>query len=260
MNASVKSAVRTLRILELFAASDRPLTLKDVTSALGLPKSSAHMLIATLLAEGYLAEADGGGITLGIAGGGGWVGGVAGAILRAAGPEMDRLLARFQESVVLGMLTPGLDVRLVASRQSPLAVRYDVSRDPVLAGWCTAMGHAMLACLPEEAVRAYLDRTPRVPLTARTVTDADGIIAKLRGWRAAGHALNIAERFDGASGAAVAIRDHDGRPHAAINLVTLTPRFRSRQTEIVAALAQAARTIETTVFPGRRTPVAAQGG
>lgn len=158
------------------------------------------------------------------------------------------------------MLTPGLDVRIAASRQSPLALRYDVCRDPAIPGCCTAMGHAMPSHLPEAEVEACLDRTPRVPPTARTVTDAGGIMAKLRGWRAAGHAPNIDERFDGASGAAVAIRDPAGRPHAAINLGTLTPRFRGRQAEIVAAPMQAARAIEAAVFGTERPPLAAQGG
>ncbi|MEO0821530.1 MAG: IclR family transcriptional regulator [Pseudomonadota bacterium] len=250
MNTAVKSAVRTLRILELFSAASGPLALAEVARRLDLPKSSAHVLIATLVAEGYLEPAGRGAYILaeGLGGPGGWVGGAAGAIVRAAMPEIHRLVDRFQETVVLGMPTASGNIRIATYKLSPLAVRFDVSRDPELPAWCTAMGHAILSHLPEAEVRGYLARTERVALTARTATDEREILARLTRARLRGHATNIDERFDGASGAAVAILDRDGAPRAAINLVTLTPRFRKRQREIVEGLQAAARIIETTVF------------
>jgi IclR family pca regulon transcriptional regulator len=250
MDNSVKSAVRTLRILELFAGVREPLALTVVARRLGIPKSSAHMLMQTLVAEGYLQDAGRGACIMpaGLVGAHAWIGGPGAALARAAAPQMDRLLALFEETVVLGAPTPLGDVRIIAHRKSPLAVAYDVSRDPVLPGWATAMGHAMLSHRPEAELRAYLARTPRVPLTARTVTDADALLVRLRACRAAGHALNIDERFEGASGVAVAILDEGGAPHGAINAVMLTPRFLRRQDEIVAALTAAAREIEAAAF------------
>lgn len=250
MNASVKSARRVLEILELFAASDRALGLKDVAGLLGLPKSSAHMLLATLEQRGYLVrEADDRFMLLpGLRAAGGWVGGMLGQVFRAAHPVMDTLLERFDETVVLGAPTPGLDVRIVSHRPSRQAIRYDVSRDPVLPGYCTAMGHAVLCHLPEDEVRAYLARTRLAALTPATVTDPEAIIARLRQCRAQGYATNIDERFEGAAGVAVAILGPDRRPHAALNIVTVTPRFHRRRDEIVPALIEAARGLEQTAF------------
>jgi DNA-binding IclR family transcriptional regulator len=168
-------------------------------------------------------------------------------------------LQRFQETVVLGAPTPSLDVRIIAYRLSPLAVRYDVSRDPVIPGWATAMGHAILSRLSEAEVRAYLRRTTRAPLTACTVTDEDALIERLRTDRMRGHSLNIDERIEGASGAAAPIVDPQGRPRAAINVVTLTPRFRRRRDEITGALRQAARAVETTLFGAPCAAVMASG-
>lgn len=256
---AVKSAVRTLRIMELFATSARPLALGEVAAALAIPKSSAHMLVGTLLAEGYLEETAPNRYALPEALERGWVGGATAALVRAAAPEMDRLLEQFQETVVLGVPTPALDVHIVAHRTSPLAVRYDVSRDPAIPGWCTAMGHAILSHLPEDEVGAYLDRTNRIAATARTVTDKAAILARLGAARARGHALNIDERFEGASGAAVAILDPHGRPRAALNIVTVTPRFRRRQRAIVAGLKAAARAIESTLHGRDAGPRAAAG-
>ncbi len=249
MNNVVKSAGRVLDILELFASSERPLALRDVASILGLPKSSAHMLLGTLEQRGYIVRVAGDGYSLlaVLDDAGGWTGGVAGRVFRAAQPVLERLLRQIKETVVLGMPTPGLDIRIVSHRVSPQAIRYDISDVPVIPGYCTAMGHMILCHLPEEEVRAYLARTELIRLTPRTLTDPEAIMARLRQCRARGYALNIDERFEGASGAAVAIRDRDGRPQAAINIITVTPRFRRLQSDIIAALTAAARELEVTL-------------
>jgi IclR family pca regulon transcriptional regulator len=224
------------------------MTMTEAAAALAIPKSSAHMLIGTLVAEGYLSPMGRDGYVLSQRLEEGWIGGPLGALVRAAAPEMDLLLGQFQETVVLGAPTPGLDIRIVAHRLSPLAVRYDVSRDPVLPGWATAMGHAILSHTPPDEVRAYLRRTPRARMTPRTVVDEDALIARLARDRLRGHSVNIDERFEGASGAAVAVLDPQGRPRAAINVVTLTPRYRRRQREIANALKQAARAVEAALY------------
>jgi DNA-binding IclR family transcriptional regulator len=51
---SVPSVSRAMRILELLAESQRGLTLSDISRRLGIPKSSAHVLIKTLEVMGYL--------------------------------------------------------------------------------------------------------------------------------------------------------------------------------------------------------------
>jgi DNA-binding IclR family transcriptional regulator len=250
MNTVVKSASRVLDILELYASSERPLALRDVAAILGLPKSSAHMLLGTLERRGYLIRIGKDGYALPTTpdGAGGWVGGIAGRVFRAAQPVLERLQTQIRETVVLGMPTPGLDIRIVSHRVSPQAIRYDISDVPVIPGYCTAMGHMILCHLPEDEVCAYLARTELTPLTPRTVTDPEAIMARLRQSRARGYALNLGERFEGASGAAVAICDGAGRPCAAINIVTVTPRFRRLQPEIIAALIAAARDLETSLF------------
>lgn len=250
MNATVKSARRVLEILELFASTDRPLALRDVATILALPKSSAHMLLATLEGRGYLVRSEGDRFALlpAMRDAGGWIGGPAGRIFRAAHPVLDRLVGTLQETVVMGAPTHGLDIRILSHRPSPQAIRFHVSQTLVIPGYCTAMGHAVLSRLPEDEVRAYLGRIELRALTPLTITEPEAIIARLRQDRAQGYALNIDERFEGASGAAVAICAPDGRPHAALNIVTVTPRFRRNREAIVSALLDAARGLEISVF------------
>ena len=51
----VPAVARALDVLELLAASPDPLTLAQITNLLGLPKGSAHRLLATLRGRGYVA-------------------------------------------------------------------------------------------------------------------------------------------------------------------------------------------------------------
>ena len=50
----VKSAGRSLEVLELLRDAQKPLRLTDIASALNLPQSSASMLIRSLISMGYL--------------------------------------------------------------------------------------------------------------------------------------------------------------------------------------------------------------
>lgn len=51
---AVKSALRTLQILEVFDGTRQPMTLAELARALGSPKSSTLALIQTLSEQGYL--------------------------------------------------------------------------------------------------------------------------------------------------------------------------------------------------------------
>jgi len=256
MNASVKSARRVLEMLELFASTDRALALRDVAAILELPKSSASMLIGTLEQRGYLLRDGEGRFVLfpAMRDAGGWIGGPVIQVYAAAQPVLDRLVESLEETIVLGAPTPDLEVRIISHRPSPQEIRYEVTDlyrrggRPVLPAYCTAMGHAILSHLPVEEAAAYLKRVKLPRLTPYTLTTEAAILERLELDRRRGFSLNIDERFEGASGAAVAVLDLDGRPLAAINSVTVTPRFLRRQDEIVAALTEAARAVETAVF------------
>jgi len=51
----VKSAVRTVELLEYLAArQDRPARIREISAALDMPRSSAHALLRTLMAQGWV--------------------------------------------------------------------------------------------------------------------------------------------------------------------------------------------------------------
>ena len=247
MNASVKSAERTLDILELFALHREPLPLREISSQLGIPKSSTLMLLRTLERRGYLVH-DGERYLPDPVwqddehSAGCWIGGHTMRLIRTAEPVMRDLVDRLQETAVLGVPTTDNDVRVVANILSPLAVRYDRTRVTVIPAYCTALGQAMLAFQPDEAVEQYIQRCPFEPLTDRTITDAAAFRERLSQIRANGWAVNLEERFIGAVGIAVPILGA-GKVVGALNLGTVTARFRRRQRDIIAALQAGAAAI-----------------
>jgi len=50
----VESADRVLRLLEAFAPHERDVSLAEIAERVALPKSSAHRLLATLVAHGFV--------------------------------------------------------------------------------------------------------------------------------------------------------------------------------------------------------------
>ena len=250
-NNNVKSAVRTLRILECFEAAKGPMSLGEVSSSLSIPKSSTHTLVYTLLAEGYLEKISRYAFSLNsnLKKQPGWVGGINGPIRRTAGPEMDRLLELFEESVVLGVPMRNLNVQIEEFRQSKQLMSYSVKKAPSIPGWCTSLGHAILSHLPQEIVRKYLDKEHKISLTSKTLISTQLIMDRLKECRDRGYALSVDERFDGASGVAIPILDGSGSPKAALNMVMLTPRFFERKEIIIKEVKRSVAIIEKKLFP-----------
>ena len=55
-SSQVKSATRTLDIIEYIVAHGRPLVAQEIAVALGIPVSSLSYLLGTLVDRGYLAR------------------------------------------------------------------------------------------------------------------------------------------------------------------------------------------------------------
>lgn len=176
MNASppnpVKSALRTLDVIEFVVAFGQGAAAKDIASGLGIPVSSLSYLLATLSERGYL-QRDG--------------------RRYLPGPSLERLRTPSGRLSVEDRVTPvvraiaselnettsfmvldGWEARVVATAASAQALRYAIDpgeRRPlhVLAG-----GRAILANLSEDAFDAYLVETEgkRERATPRTIVAA----------------------------------------------------------------------------------------
>ncbi|MEU7000141.1 IclR family transcriptional regulator [Nonomuraea sp. NPDC046570] len=195
----VKSAERTVRILETLAASPDRLTLSELQQATGYPRSSLHALLRTL-AELKWIEADAARSAFGI--------GPHALLTGTAYLDKDPALQFAQETLedlraevgytVHFARRDGAHVLYLASRESRAGHRIISRVGRRLPAHATALGQALLAQLTDDEAAALLPGSLSA-LTPNTITDRDALLAELGRVRARGWA---AEREQGTPGVA----------------------------------------------------------
>ncbi len=239
-SAAVKSAHRTIEILELLADRADRLTLSELRRELGVPKSSLHALLQTLVAGGWL-ETDDRGTSYGI---GLRALRIGTAYLEhdvtteAAGPVLARLRRELDETVHLARLD-GADVVYLASRESAHHLRSSSRVGRRLPAHATALGKALLATRTDQEVEALLP-SRLVALTPDTVTTQAGLCAKLAATRVRGWSFEQGQNTPGLGCFGVAVPTRQPVVDALSCSVPLARLTDERGTKIVAALARGA--------------------
>jgi DNA-binding IclR family transcriptional regulator len=193
----VKSADRTLDVLEWLAEAGERATLGELARALDIPKSSLHALLRTMQRRGWI-ETDAGGTRFGL--------GVrslrVGASyvdsddeVEAAAETLDWLAATLGETVHYGRLD-GADIVYLAKRESTHPLRLYSAIGRRLPAHTTALGKALLAERPLAEVRQRLGDTP-TRLTHNTLVDWADIADELAQVRAQGFATDREENTIG---------------------------------------------------------------
>ncbi|MFT2014564.1 IclR family transcriptional regulator [Streptomyces sp. 796.1] len=191
--AQVKSAVRTVELLEYFAARPGTHSLASVQEAVGYPKSSLYMLLRTLVELGWV-ETDATGTRYGIGVrallvGTSYVDGD--EVVAAARPTLDRLCADTTETIHLARLD-GTSVVHLAIRPAPHFLRPFARVGRRLPAHSTALGKALLATYADDRVRDLLP--PRLDrLTEHTITDRERLVDELHQVRERGYAVDREE-------------------------------------------------------------------
>lgn len=180
--ASVPAAERALDILELLESSDTRLSLSEISTRLGLPKGSAHRLLATLRARGYVEQGTGARSGFGL---GARVITLAARaqgqldVVRAAQEPMRRLAEATGEGCQLSLRSGGQAVcalRVAAPSHPEVTLMGGVgSSFPLHA---VAVGKVLLAYAPEDERTAYL-ASELTAFTAHTLTDPEKLAAEL---------------------------------------------------------------------------------
>ncbi len=195
----VKSAERTVRILEALASSPTRLTLSGLQERTGYPRSSLHALVRTLRELKWI-ETDEAGSSLGI-GPHALLSGTAYLDKDLAVPHAWAALEDLREEVGYTVHFARRDEAHVLylasreSRESHLVVSRIGRRLPA---HVTALGQALLAELTPEEVEAVLPADLE-KLTGNTITDRDALRAELDTVRSRGWAF---EREQGTPGVA----------------------------------------------------------
>lgn len=237
---AVKSAYRTVELIETLADEPERLTLVELQRRLGVPKSSLHGLLRTLVATGWVEEDERGG-RYGI----GLRALRAGAayldrdiMVRAAGPLLAALLRQLDETMHLARLD-GSDVVYLASRESQHHLRVVSRIGRRLPAHATALGKALLATREAAQVDALLPET-LVALTPDTVTDRQVLHAELAEIRLRGWAYETGQNTPGLGCFAVAVPSAYPACYAVSCSVPLARLTGERHQAIVAALTECA--------------------
>jgi DNA-binding IclR family transcriptional regulator len=252
-SSGVQVLHKTLDVLETLRESHSGLALADLARALGLPKPTAHRIVATLETRGYLSrdlsgryrmsrkffELD-------------TVESDEQILTRAAMPIMQKLLDSCKETLNLGVLDAG-EVVVISTIESPQGIRMASKVGNRRHMHSTALGKILLSALPEKDIQRLvrLKRLPR--LTPHTIVTEQALAAELTQVRKQGFALDNEENEPGGRCIAAPICG-GGRVLAALSISA--PIFRMdlmRAHSLVPELVEACRSI-TTSFDSRLRP------
>lgn len=199
----VKSAERTLKVLELLSEAHGSLGLREISERLDLPRASAHALLVTLVKHGWV-DHDRGEYRLGIRclrTSAAFV--EADPVVKQAERLVSELNAELSETIHLACLD-GSDVVYLLTSPTPHALASVSRPGRRMPGWVTALGKAVLAERPWAEVEPLLPQQI-TPLTAKTLTTREALRADLEATLERGYAIDDEESSVGLKCFAVAI-------------------------------------------------------
>ncbi|HYD24563.1 MAG TPA: IclR family transcriptional regulator [Croceibacterium sp.] len=190
-SSQVKSATRTLDIIEYVVAHDRPLVAQEIAVALGIPVSSLSYLLGTLVDRHYLTRdgrrySAGPGLQRLQARPGGF------SLAERAAPLVRTLRVQLNETTTFWVRS-AWDVEAIVTESSEQALRYSITtgqRQPMHA---LAGGKALLAALADDDLDRYFAESERARFTPSTVTAEKALRRDLAEVRRTGFAFTDEE-------------------------------------------------------------------
>ena len=200
---AVQSVDRAIDLLEAMARSDRPMGVGELAAATGLAQGTAHRLLRTLQARGYVRHDAARKYSLGASA---FVLGDAAqrSLARSARPHLTELVRLCGETANLAVLE-GDEVVYLAQVPSPHSLRMFAEVGRHVPAHTTAVGKVLLAAMPPERAMSLLARTGLAPMTPNSITDTDEFLRVLAATRERGWAADEGEQELGVRCAAVPV-------------------------------------------------------
>jgi len=238
--SSVKSATRTLDILEFAVAAGRPVSAAEIALALAIPVSSLSYLLGTLVERGYLARS---------------------GRLHSPGPALARLnpspastllsdrvypivrsVSRQLNETVSFFVRHGYEMEAIAGEVAPQALRYTIEVGRLVPLHAFAAGKAILAALTEDELAGYFAAATRAAFTSQTLTHEADLRRELAEIARTGVARTLEEFTPGIIGIGHAVRSGSsliGAISVAIPVARSSPALEERAGALVEQAAQA---------------------
>ena len=216
---TVQSLAKGLRVLEAFSATETTFTLTEIANRTGLDSGTAYRMVNTLVSLGYLQKVNSTRkfrlslkvLDLGF-------NAIARTDMRTvARPILRSLVGEIVEAASLAALD-GAEMVYLERVQAGLArLGVDVRIGTRLPAYYTAMGHAVLAFLPDNVVQRVLGMQARIKLTPNTPVTIAEINRRLAQVRKQGYAIADPKVIVGLRVLAVPVLDLDDQSIAAIS-------------------------------------------
>jgi DNA-binding IclR family transcriptional regulator len=219
------SLARAVSVLEMLGESDTPLSLSELCRLMNLHKSTAHRSLMVLEQSGLIERTPENRFRLGLK-------------LYELGnraveqidlrmrvrPYMARLSAQIGETVHLGVLQKSSIVYIdkAGPNRKVCTSSKSGTSNPV---YCTSMGKAILAFLPEEEVEQVIANLKFVRYTENTLGTREDLLKSLEKVRRRGYAIDDEEIELGVRCIGAPVFNQDHRPIAAISVSGPTLRI-----------------------------------
>jgi len=236
---SIQVIGRMMKLLDVLARHPRPVALKSLAGASGLHPSTAHRILAALVAAGVVERADPGHYCLGIRllELGNLVKGRI-SVREHALPFMRELHAATGEAVNLSVRRDDEIVyieRTSTDRSHMRVVNIVGARAPL---HITAVGKLFLLEDGPEGLRAYSQRTHLPQFTRNTITHAGALERELERIRRSGYAVDNEEAELGVRCIGAGVRDDSGALVAGLSVSAPAERMRSAWSSLVRKTAE----------------------
>ena len=246
----LNSVLRTFEVAELLALKGE-LGVTRIAEEVRLDKSSVYRILATLKSIGYVCQnpsTQGYSNTTRFAS-------LCGPSIEAADlrdrahPFLAAMAEKAGEAASLGILE-GRDILYIDTIQCSGLIRVNLPIGQKLPAYCSGLGKAILAFLPEGQVRGLFGKGPLEKFTPNTLSSYDDLAEELRETRARGFARDREESHPELACLAVPLFGADGKVVSGLSISF--PRFRHPDQEVAEGrllplLCKAAREISTTL-------------
>lgn len=217
MNRTVE---RAMQIMQIVSQTNKGSTLQEISEEMGIPKSSAFVIVQTLLHDGYLATTRYNDkkyklglklFTLGMR----YVDDL--SLVDQCIQFLDPLADKYRKTAFVGIMEGDsvVYVHKYVSKDAVLASCALGSRKPVYA---TALGKAILANTKADVLDKILQRISLDPVTENTITDIQKLKEDLAATEKRGYSIDIKEHLNNTVCCGAPVFDYSGLVVAAISL------------------------------------------
>ncbi len=241
---SLKVLQKAMKILNLYDAKGKALSLTEINDLLSFNKASTFRIIKNLEGAGYLVR-DPGSMKFKLGPKLFQLGSLAepgSDIARIARPFLQKLNERCGETVHLATLLNG-EALYLDKIEGKKTIRVITRTGTRLHAHCSGVGKVLLSGLSNEDLTRLINEKGLIRFTDNTITDVNVLTKELANIRRNGYAVDNEEVEVGLKCVAAPIRDSEGKIVAALSISAPTERFHTFREAYISSVSETAKEV-----------------